>query len=112
MLLVNLYLFLGPQLDFTLRRSKLASEDLMKQATRKVKGLKVTKKKNISVDGLGTTHGRIHVGKQDINKLQTRKMKGLRKTQQEKKEERLRKRKSVEGGTSLEDAAKKPRVQA
>lgn len=101
---------LGPRLDLTLRRSKLASEDLMKQATRKVKSLKVTKKKNISVDGLGTTHGRIHVGKQDINKLQTRKMKGLRKTPEEKKAERLRKRKSTDGVDS-EDAAKVAKVQ-
>lgn len=63
-----------------MRRSKLPSEDLLKLATRKPKELKVVKKKNISRDGLGTTHGRIHVGKQQIMKIQTRKMKGLRKT--------------------------------
>lgn len=70
----------------------------MKQATRKPKVLKVVKKKNVSVDGLGTKHGRIHIGKQDINKLQTRKMKGLRKTAEEKKAERKLKlkRKSTE----------------
>lgn len=52
----------------------------MKLSKRSPKELKVTKKKNISRDGLGTTHGRIHVGKQNINSIQTRKMKGLKKT--------------------------------
>lgn len=70
----------GPRLDLSLRRTKLASEDLMKHACRKPKELKVHKKQNVSIDGLGTKHGRIHVGKQEINKLQTRKMKGLRKS--------------------------------
>ena len=83
---------LGPRIDLTLRRSKLPSEDLMKEALRKPKELKVTKKKNISVDGLGTTHGRIHVGKQEIQKIQTRKMKGLKKTPEEIKMKRAAKR--------------------
>lgn len=83
---------IGPRLDFTLRRSKLPSEDLMKQACRKPKELKVTKKKNISTDGLGTTHGRIHVGKQGVSNLQTRKMKGLKKTPEERKAEKSKKR--------------------
>jgi len=82
---------IGPRLDFTLRRSKLPSEDLMKQACRKPKALKVIKKKNVSKDGLGTVHGRIHIGKQEISKLQTRKMKGLKKTLQEKKAEKSQK---------------------
>ncbi|KAJ3640785.1 hypothetical protein Zmor_027326 [Zophobas morio] len=83
---------MGPRIDLTLRRSKLPSEDLMKEALRKPKELKVTKKKNISVDGLGTTHGRIHVGKQEIQKIQTRKMKGLKKTPEEIKMKRAAKR--------------------
>lgn len=45
----------------------------------------VKKKKNISVDKLGTTFGRVHVGSQNINSIQTRKMKGLKKTMAEKK---------------------------
>ncbi|KAF2885258.1 hypothetical protein ILUMI_20924 [Ignelater luminosus] len=76
---------IGPRLDFTLRRSKLSSEDLLKQACQKPKALKVIKKKNISTDGLGTVHGQIHVGKQNITGIQTRKMKGLKKTIKEKK---------------------------
>ncbi|KAK9884733.1 hypothetical protein WA026_007578 [Henosepilachna vigintioctopunctata] len=80
---------IGPRVDFTLRRSKLPSEDLMKEACKKPKELKVTKKKNISKDGLGTTHGRIHIGKQQIDKLQTRKMKGLKKSSEERKKEKV-----------------------
>ncbi|XP_017784187.1 PREDICTED: ribosome production factor 2 homolog [Nicrophorus vespilloides] len=83
---------IGPRIDFTLRRSKLPTEDLMKQSCRKPKELKVVKKKNISTDGLGTTHGRVHLGKQEVNKLQTRKMKGLKKSVTEKKAERKAKK--------------------
>lgn len=68
----------------------------MKQACRKPKELKKTVKKNISVDGLGTKHGRIHIGKQNIDKLQTRKMKGLKKTTEERALDKTRKRKSMD----------------
>ncbi|CAG9822548.1 unnamed protein product [Phaedon cochleariae] len=81
---------IGPRVDFSLRRTKLADEDLMKEACKKPKELKVTKKKNISTDKLGTTHGRIHLGKQDVMKLQTRKMKGLKKTSAERKAEKTK----------------------
>ncbi|XP_033305388.1 ribosome production factor 2 homolog isoform X2 [Bombus vosnesenskii] len=76
---------IGPRADLICRRTKLASEDLFKQACKKPKELKVKKKKNISVDKLGTTFGRVHVGAQNINSIQTRKMKGLKKTMAEKK---------------------------
>ncbi|XP_071869095.1 ribosome production factor 2-like protein Non3 isoform X1 [Bombus fervidus] len=76
---------IGPRADLICRRTKLASEDLFKQACKKPKELKVKKKKNISVDKLGITFGRVHVGAQNINSIQTRKMKGLKKTMAEKK---------------------------
>ncbi|KAF5284081.1 hypothetical protein FQA39_LY17130 [Lamprigera yunnana] len=76
---------MGPRIDFTLRRSKLPSEDLMKKACKKPSVLKVTKKKNVSRDGLGTLNARLHVGKQNIQNIQTRKMKGLKRTPEEKK---------------------------
>lgn len=76
---------IGPRIDFTLRRAKLPTEDLMKEACRKPRELKVAKKKNVSTDDLGTTHGRIHLGKQNISSIQIRKMKGLKKTIQERK---------------------------
>lgn len=81
---------LGPRIDFTLRRTKLPSEDLMKQACKKPKELKVVTKKNISKDNLGNVHGRIHIGKQNIRKINTRKMKGLKKTATERKAERIK----------------------
>lgn len=68
----------------------MAEEDLMKEACRKPKELKVTKKKNISRDELGNVHGRIHMGKQKLDKIQTRKMKGLKKTAAEKKAEKAK----------------------
>lgn len=52
----------------------------MKHAVRTCKELRVRKKPNLSTDGLGTKHARIHVGKQEINNIQTRKVKGLRKS--------------------------------
>lgn len=83
-------MILGPRADFTLRRNKLPDEDLIKEACRKPKELKPIKKKNILTDGLGNTHGRIHLGKQNIEKVQTRKMKGLKKTAAERKAEKAK----------------------
>lgn len=90
---------IGPRVDFTLRRSKLADEDLMKEACRKPKELKIGKTKNISTNELGTTHGRIHIGKQEIKKIQTRKMKGLKKTAAERKAEKVRLNRAVKTTT-------------
>ncbi|XP_071954924.1 ribosome production factor 2 homolog [Antedon mediterranea] len=69
---------IGPSLDLIFRRTKLASDDLFKRASKQPKALKAKKKKNINVDVFGTTHGRIHMQKQDMGNLQTRKMKGLK----------------------------------
>ncbi|XP_028042108.1 ribosome production factor 2 homolog [Bombyx mandarina] len=84
---------IGPSIDFKLRRTKLASDDLYKEACKIPREMKPIKKKNISRDAFGTKHGRIHMGKQDINRLQTRKMKGLKKTTEEKKKILLQKKK-------------------
>lgn len=72
-------------MDFEIRRTKIASEDLYKLARRQPKSLKPTPKRNISTDGLGNTHGRIHVGKQLIDKIQTRKVRALKRTPEEKR---------------------------
>lgn len=103
-------MFSGPRVDFAVRRSKLPSEDLMKQACRRPKELKIAKTKNISVDNLGTKHGRIHIGKQEINKIQTRKMKGLKKTPEEKKEQRMAKKRSLVS-EGITDSLKKQKVE-
>ena len=79
---------IGPSMDLEVRRTKIASEDLYKLTPKTPKSLKPTPKKNISTDGLGNTHGRIHLGKQEINKIQTRKVRALKKTPEERKAER------------------------
>ncbi|XP_015510666.1 ribosome production factor 2 homolog [Neodiprion pinetum] len=88
---------IGPRMELIVRRTKLASDDLYKQACKKPKELKVKKKKNISKDTLGTMHGKIHMGKQRIQSIQTRKMKGLKKTMGEKKAERKRRSNQEDG---------------
>lgn len=76
----------GPSFDFMLRRRKPASIDMLNQALRRPKTEqeknrqgKEGAKKNVEMDDMGDTMGRIHVGKQDLTSLQTRKMKGLKK---------------------------------
>lgn len=80
----------GPSVDFKLRRTKLASADLFKEACKIPRETKTIKKKNISRDAFGSKLGRVHIGKQEIGRLQTRKMKGLKKTPQEKKQMRIK----------------------
>lgn len=76
---------IGPSMDLSIRRTKIASKDLYKLANKKPAVLKVTKKKNVTRDGLGNVKARVHIDKQVITKLQTRKMKGLKKTPEERK---------------------------
>jgi len=74
----------GPSLDLSLRRTRLASEDLFKRALRKPVTAKPKKKKNISRDELGNKLGRIHMQTQNFEKLQARKLKGLKRKRTEK----------------------------
>ncbi|XP_063622031.1 ribosome production factor 2 homolog [Cydia splendana] len=83
---------IGPSIDFKLRRTKLAADDLYKEACRVPREAKTLTKKNISRDAFGSKLGRIHMGKQDINRLQTRKMKGLKKTPEERKQMLMKKK--------------------
>lgn len=71
---------IGPAMDLTLRRSKLASEDLRKEALRVPAQLNPSKKKNISKTGLNDTVGRIHVPNQEIDKIVTYKPRGLKRS--------------------------------
>lgn len=83
----------GPSIDFKLRRTRLGSDDLYKEACKVPREVKTLTKKNISRDAFGSKMGRIHMGKQDINRLQTRKMKGLKKTPEEKKKMLMKRKK-------------------
>ena len=70
---------IGPAMDLALRRTHLASDELLKTACKVVKNLyKPKKKKNIEEDAFGSTLGTVHMPNQDVSRLQTRKMKGLK----------------------------------
>lgn len=72
---------MGPCMDLTFRRSKLASSDLLKSACKKPKGLKEKKVKNITRDELTNDKlGRVHLGRQNLDEMQVRRVKALRKT--------------------------------
>lgn len=96
---------IGPSIDFTIQRTKIASEDLYKLSRKQPRQLKVTKKKNISRDQLGNTHGRVHVGKQNVTSVQTRKVRALRKTPAEKKSKRQEKKAAIKIAKQSENAS-------
>ena len=71
---------IGPRMDLSVRRTKLASEDFYKKTLKQPDAIKQKKVKNVTTNELGTKLGRIHMEKQDFNQLQTRKIKGLKRT--------------------------------
>ena len=71
---------MGPRLDLSVGRIKKPDDDMLKEALARANKAEPRTKKNISMDTMGDTMGRIHTGKQDLSKLQTRKMKGLKRT--------------------------------
>lgn len=71
---------IGPSFDLSVRRTKLGSEDLYKKSLKQPKEIAPKKKKNISRDVFGSTHGRVHMQKQDLGKLQTRKLNAFKKS--------------------------------
>jgi len=88
---------IGPSIEWSLRRTQLASDDLMKEACRHVKNVHKEKKvKNISNDAFGTKMGKVHVTAQEIGTIQTRKIKGLKATKEEKKEKLEKKKRKAE----------------
>ena len=78
----------GPSFDFRLRRAQPADADKWKAATKRALKKKLPegqaanskkrKDRNVDIDEMGDTVGKIYVGKQDLDKLQSRKMKGLK----------------------------------
>nr|CCA17901.1 conserved hypothetical protein [Albugo laibachii Nc14] len=81
---------MGPRFDIGFRRSKFASADLMRAATKKPKELAPKKLKNVSRDDLtGDKLGQIHLDRQDVYSMQTRRVKALRKTPGNLKKEKV-----------------------
>ena len=92
---------MGPMIDFSVGRTKLASEDLYKSAMAKPKELKVIgflfihftstnpsthvkvkpRNKNVSHDVFGSKVAQIHVGRQKANTIPTRKVRALKRGQ-------------------------------
>lgn len=87
---------IGPSLDLTIRRTKLASDDFYKKTLKQPTAIKQKKVKNVTTNDLGTKMGRIHMEKQDFGQLQTRKMKGLKRNLTNEQEQTNEKRKKTE----------------
>jgi len=76
---------IGPSLDLSLRRTHLASEDLMRSACKQVSNVRGKKKvKNVEQDAFGSKLGRVHIVPQQISTIQTRKVRALKVSKQEK----------------------------
>lgn len=73
---------IGPAMDLTIRRTRFAAHDLMKEALRQPRELKNRKVKNVTQSILGTVIN-VHKEKQDLGQMQTRKMKGLKRKRAE-----------------------------
>jgi ribosome production factor 2 len=73
---------IGPSMDLTIRRTRFAAHDLMKEALRQPRELKNRKVKNVTQNILGTLIN-VHKEKQDLGEMQTRKMKGLKRKRAE-----------------------------
>lgn len=69
-------------MDLTIRRTRFAAHDLMKEALRQPKEARVKKVKNVKQNILGTLIN-VHKEKQDLGQLQIRKMKGLKRKRDE-----------------------------
>lgn len=86
---------IGPRLDLTVRRNKLASDDFYKKTLKQPAAIKEKKVKNVTTNELGTKMGRIHMEKQDFNQLQTRKIKALKRNLPTDNEQTQGKRKRI-----------------
>lgn len=75
---------IGPNIDFVLRRTKLAPDDQFGRACKKPKQAVAKKVKNISTDMFGTKRGRVHMTSQNLQNLQLRKVKALKRLPGEK----------------------------
>jgi len=69
---------MGPSMEWIIRRTAFANEELLKQATKVPRELKPKKVKNVSTN-IFDTKGKIHIPRQDLSEMSTKKMKGLKK---------------------------------
>lgn len=74
----------GPRMDWTLRRFKAASDDLVRESLRQPKSLRALQsgqnlQKNMGRDALGSKTGRVHMQAQNFANLNVARLKGLQK---------------------------------
>lgn len=69
---------MGPNMDLTVRRTQLASEDMWKTACKKPKIANITKVKNITRTIIGEKIGRLHMEKQNLDKMGGKRSTALR----------------------------------
>ncbi|KAL8581782.1 hypothetical protein ACOMHN_043200 [Nucella lapillus] len=86
---------MGPSLDLVLRRTKLASADHFKLATKRPVTAKPKKRKNVEQDPFGSQLGRIHMTTQDLSDLPDRRMKRIKKIQKDSEAPPVKKQKSA-----------------
>lgn len=76
----------GPSFDLILRRSRVASEPMMRTAMKQPRDPRLDwRTKNVSKNAMGDKEGRIHLGKQDLSGLALARMKGLQKSKGKRK---------------------------
>ncbi|KAL3080328.1 hypothetical protein niasHS_012433 [Heterodera schachtii] len=69
---------MGPNIDFKIDRTKLASDSLFKTALRKPQEVQKSAKKNVKFDAFGNKVAQVHTGRQSTDAIQTRKVKALK----------------------------------
>lgn len=72
---------IGPRIDFSIRRSRAAPDEIQTQSMKQPK-LDKKKEKNVSFDSLEGKVGRVYMPKQDLNSMALNKMKGLKRERQ------------------------------
>jgi ribosome production factor 2 len=80
----------GPDMDFVLRRTRLATPELWKAALKQPQSIhrrNQKKNKNHSTNLFGERIGRLHLEKQDLDNRQGKKVKALRRAEKASKEE-------------------------
>mmetsp|Transcript_7845 Transcript_7845/g.11206 ORF Transcript_7845/g.11206 Transcript_7845/m.11206 type:complete len:386 (-) Transcript_7845:610-1767(-) len=81
----------GPDMDFKLRRTELATPDIyreaLRQPARKSPAKGKTQRKNQTTNVFGETIGRLHLEKQNIDQMGGKKSKALKRADQMEKEE-------------------------
>jgi len=103
--LTELIPLMGPSINLTIRRTKLAGEEQYKKACKQARVIKKAYEKNIKTTGLGETKGRVFVERQNLESLGLFKRKKIRKSVDKEKENGKEKRKRTPVAIESEEKA-------